>query len=109
MSWIEYTSFQKYPSKHLKGVLWECDANQKIMTNDNIQTSWSRRNYMQNNATTIINYNTKNSISHLGSDNNNIFNITDRGYSQGTMVYSDLKQNYLKKEVGVSCPSIYMN
>jgi hypothetical protein len=109
MSWIEYTSFQNYPSKHLKAINWECDVNQKIINNDNINTAWKRRTYMQNNTKTIINYNTKNSISHLGNNNNNILNITDRGFSYDTMVYSDLKQNYLKKETKITCPSILMN
>ena len=109
MSWTEYTSFQNYPSRHLKTIQWECNANDEIIKNDKIHTSWKRRSYMQNNAKTIINYNSKNSFSHIGSHNNNILNITDRGYSYDTMVYSDLKQNYLKKEEKKSCPSILMN
>lgn len=105
MSWIEYNSFENYPSRELKTIPWECDVNEKILANNSIHNSWNKRLYMQFNAESIMNYNTKNSIYNLG----NILNIRDIGYSCNTNIYSDLKHDYLKKEKKMACPSIKLN
>jgi len=102
MSWIEYTSYKNYPSGELKSIKYECDVNKRIRENDGVNTAWSYRDYMQRNADKIMNYNTKNALTHT----NNTLRIINRGYSLNTMQTSDLKRSYLNKTKTVSCPSI---
>ena len=106
MSWIEYTSFTNYPSRDLKSVHYECNVNKQIQENDGINSSWRHRTYLQKNTEMIINYNTKNALTHC---NTNVLNIIDTGYSYNTVQPSDLKRHYLTKErSNVTCPSIPM-
>ena len=97
MSWVEYTSYKNYPSGKLKETSWECKVNETIRVKDRLNTNWVYRDYLQKNANTIINHNTKNAL--LGR---NI--IINRGYTCS----SDLKQSFLEKEKAskICCPSI---
>jgi len=103
MSWIEYTSPIYYPSGQINCV-WKCDKNRRINQNDNLNTTWKHRTYLQKNCEVIINQNTKNAIIETPQ----IFNINKRGYSYNTRYPSDLKQSFLNKEA-IVCPSISMS
>lgn len=103
MSWIEYTSPIYYPSGQINWV-WECDKNRRINQNDNLNTSWKHRTYLQKNCEVIMNQNTKNAM----IDTPQIFSINTRGYSYNTRYPSDLKQAFLKKDP-IVCPSIPMS
>jgi hypothetical protein len=54
MSWVEYTSYQNYPSGNIKQLQWECKTNETIRKNDKLNTSWGYRDYLQKN--TIYNF-----------------------------------------------------
>jgi len=100
MSWIEYTSYKNFPNN--LDFNYDCGINRQIRNNDRIKTSWGYREYMQRNANTIIDYNTKNALTN---SNRNVLNIVNRGYSN---IQSDMKKQYLSKQKIVLCPSIPM-
>jgi hypothetical protein len=102
MSWVEYTSYQNYPSGNIKQLQWECKTNETIRKNDKLNTSWGYRDYLQKNTNTIINHNTNNALL------NGNMNIINRGYSQNTLYPSDLKQSFLNEKKNIYCPSILM-
>jgi hypothetical protein len=92
---------------------WQPDAvvNQRIQKQEDIQTNWSYRQYLQNNAKQIIKYNSSQACYTLGldphvhtdktpSDNvpfkfRNIFDTSKPGYG---FCNSDLKNPYLTSE-----------
>jgi len=97
MNWSDYASF---PATDILSS--RCNINDEIRRNDKIRTSWGYREYMQRNANTIMDYNTKNALTH---SNTNVLNIINRG---APTVYSDLMSQYLRKQKVVLCPSIPM-
>ena len=92
---------------------WQQDSkiNQQIITDSNITSSWKYRQYMQNNASHIMKYNTMEYIYASGNNpytvlnktptNSNpyLFNSIHDSSNQYPFIHnSDLKNNYLKKE-----------
>jgi len=104
------------PSKMADGRLWsqwqpDATVNERIQRQENIQSNWSYRQYLQNNGLKIMNYNTTETCYELGlephiktdrtpSDNvpykfKNIFDTSKPGFGYCN---SDLKNPYLSRE-----------
>jgi hypothetical protein len=92
---------------------WQPEAavNERIQQKEGIQSNWNYRQYLQNNASQIMNYNTNESCYELGldphvktdrtpSDNvpykfKGVFDTSKPGYGYNN---SDLKNPYLTRE-----------
>jgi hypothetical protein len=104
------------PAKMADGRLWsqwqpDAEVNQRIQSNEGIQSNWAYRQYLQKNGAQIMNYNTQESCYALGldphyntgampSDNvpykfKGIFDSNRPGFGYCN---SDLKNPYLSRE-----------
>ena len=103
MSWTHFSSNMFYPylppfmddGRNFTTYFSENYLNNKIKQENNIKENWQYRKFLQNNANQIIQFNSTQTLSHLGS---NSFRIKSKPYSMNTMYPSDLKQMYLTRE-----------
>jgi hypothetical protein len=135
MNWYNYfpgsnNTHTDMPALMADGRLWsswqpEAVINSQIQKDANIKSNWEYRQYIQNNAEAIMNFNTNESIYESGNNpytlvNNQVLSNTPflyKSYQQnGKPIYgycdSDLKRSYLTREqlnARMIAPSINSN
>lgn len=108
-----YTLSPHTDSKGIDYGLWQPDSavNQKIQVETGIQSNWKYRQYMQNNASHIMKYNTMEAVYNSGNNPYTLMNTeptnktpilynSQQNTSSPAFGFnnSDLKQDYMIKE-----------